>query len=120
MKNVIIPLAIILTLDAFYLTATKSFYNNQVKMIQGSDIKLKILPTLIEYVILAFGLYYFILKDKKPVTDAMLLGFVICSVFELTNLAIFDKWSIAAVLLDCTWGAILFGLTTFIVYKLRI
>jgi len=86
--------------------------------VQGSDIKIKIVPTLCIYLILIFGLYYFILKEKKPVSDAIILGFVIYSVFELTNMAIFDNWNISSVLLDTSWGAILFGLTTFVSYKI--
>lgn len=105
-------------LDAIYLTLTSSFYNKQIRLIQGSDIKIKIIPTIIIYIILVFGLHYFILRDKKSVMDAVILGFVIYSVFELTNIAIFDKWNISSVLLDTSWGAILFGLTTFFTYRI--
>jgi uncharacterized membrane protein len=120
MKHILVPSAIMLTLDAIYLSLTKSFYNNQIKMIQGSGIKIKIVPTIIIYGILIFGLHHFILKDRKPVSDAILLGFVIYSVFELTNIAIFDNWNISSVLLDTTWGAILFGLTTYGTYQIKL
>ena len=49
--NILVPFAIMICLDAIYLTLTKSFYNKQVRIIQGSDIKIKIMPTLIIYVI---------------------------------------------------------------------
>ena len=118
--NILIPSVIMIALDAIYLTTTKSFYNKQIKIIQGSDLKIKVMPTLMIYGILILGLYYFILKDKRPVSDAILLGFVIYSVFELTNLAIFDNWNISSVLLDTTWGAVLFGLTTYATYRIKL
>ena len=119
MTTLAVPLATMMALDAIYLTTTRTFYNKQVRLIQGSDIKIKIIPKLMIYAILIFGLYYFILKEKRPVSDAILLGFVIYSVFELTNIAIFDNWNISSVLLDTTWGAVLFGLTTFITYRIN-
>ena len=114
--NILIPLAIMISLDAVYLTLTKTFYNKQIRIVQGTDIRIKLIPTLMIYGILIFGLHYFILQHKKPITDAVILGFIIYSVFELTNIAIFDNWNIESVLLDSTWGAILFGLTTYITY----
>lgn len=105
-------------LDTIYLTLTGDFYNKQIAAIQGSKIMLKIVPTFLTYVILILGLNYFIISRKKSVKDAAILGFLIYSVFELTNMAIFDKWTINAVILDTLWGTTLFALTTFITYKL--
>lgn len=116
MNNIFVPFAIMISLDAIYLTLTKSFYNKQIRIIQGSDMKIKIMPTLLIYVILIFGLNRFILHDKKSVLDAVILGFIIYAVFELTNIAIFDNWKIESVLLDTTWGGVLFGLTTYMTY----
>jgi uncharacterized membrane protein len=118
MMTIFVATIVMLVLDAIYLTLTKGFYNKQVRLIQGSDLTIKLVPTLLVYISLLVGLYYFILVPKRPVMDAVLLGFVIYAVFELTNLAIFDKWSVQAVILDSSWGAILFGLTTFITYKI--
>ena len=117
--NILVPFAIMICLDAIYLTLTKSFYNKQIRIIQGSDLKIKIMPTLLIYVILIFGLNRFILHDKKSVLDAVILGFIIYAVFELTNIAIFDNWKIESVLLDTLWGAVLFGLTTYITYRIK-
>lgn len=118
MMTIFVATIVMLVLDAIYLTLTKGFYNKQVRLIQGSDLTIKLVPTLLVYISLLVGLYYFILVPKRPVMDAVLLGFVIYAVFELTNLAIFDKWSVQAVILDSSWGAILFGLITFITYKI--
>ena len=114
----IIAIISMLLLDAIYIYLTSTMYNNQLRAIQGSDLKLKILPALLVYVFLLGGLYYFILIPKKPILDAFLLGLVIYAVFDLTNLAILDKWSYKIVIMDSLWGASLFAMTTFITYKL--
>ena len=110
-----------LVIDSIYLTLIKGFFNKQIKTIQGSDIKLNYLGAVICYPIMIFGLYYFIIKNKKNyknnyqiVRDAVILGWVIYGVYESTNLAVFKKWDLKTVLVDGIWGGILFGLTTYI------
>jgi uncharacterized membrane protein len=67
---------------------------------------------------LIFGLYYFIIKDNRPILDALLLGLVINAVYEGTTYAIFKKWNIKVVIMDILWGGVLLALTTLITYKL--
>jgi uncharacterized membrane protein len=93
---------------------------NQVKSVQGSPLKMNFLAAIICYLFLVFGIYYFIIKPKRSVRDAFLLGVVIYSVFELTNLAIFKNWSIFTVLLDTLWGGVLFGTTTYLIRALKV
>lgn len=114
--SVLVAAITMILFDSIYLTITKSFYNNQIRLIQGSDIQFKVIPAVLTYISLVFGLYYFILRNKRPVKEAMLLGLVIYSVFELTNMAIFNKWSATSVILDTLWGSVLFGITTYVVY----
>ena len=106
-----------LLLDVIYLTTFRNWYNNQIRSVQGSDVKMKIVPAILVYILLVFGLNYFILSEKRPIRDAFLLGLVIYGVFDLTNMAIFDKWNIKSVILDTLWGGVLFALTTFITYR---
>jgi uncharacterized membrane protein len=116
----VLTLAIIFTIvDAVFLNSLSSFFNKMLIQIQGHGIKLEPISTLGAYLVLVAGVYYFIIKDNKPVLDAMLLGWFVYLVYEFTNKAIMPKWSWWAVLIDGTWGGILFGLTTFIYYKLR-
>ena len=49
----------------------------------------------------------------------MFLGWFVYLVYEFTNKAIMTKWYWTSVIIDGTWGGILFGLTTFLYYKLR-
>ena len=114
----IIAIITMMLLDFSYIYLTRTIYGNLIRAIQGTDLKIQIIPALLVYVFLVGGLYYFILIPKRPILDAFILGLVMYAMFSLTNLAIFDKWSYKIVIMDSLWGASLFAITTFITYKL--
>jgi len=105
-------------LDGVYLNLIKQYFNQQIKLVQGDNIKINYIYAALTYVFLIFGLNYFIIQKGRSIKDAALLGLIIYAVYELTNASLFTKWSFLTVLMDTTWGAILFALTTAIVYKL--
>lgn len=103
-------------IDSIYLTSMKAFFDKQVNLIQGSNIEMKFIPAVLCYISLVVGLYYFIIKERKSLFEAFLLGFVIYSVYEFTNWALFKNWKLTTVLMDTLWGSVLFTLTTAIIY----
>ena len=111
---------VMVTIDYVYLYIFKGYFDNQVKNVQGSPIKMNYLATAICYIFLILGLNYFIIKPRRSVQDAFLLGLVIYGVYETTNWALFKNWSIFTVILDTLWGASLFAMTTFIVHLIHL
>lgn len=97
-----------------------SVFNKQITSIQGYEIKLNKQAAILCYFLLAFGLYYFIIKDKRQIYEAFLLGICIYGVYELTSKSLLDKWNWNTVMIDTLWGGILFSLTTFILYKIEL
>jgi uncharacterized membrane protein len=93
----------------------KGYFEKQVQDVQGSPLKINFLGAALCYLFLIIGINYFIIKPKKSVQDAFLLGLVIYGVYETTNYAIFKNWSILTLFIDTLWGASLFALTTYIV-----
>ena len=106
-----------LLLDAIYLTVNKDLFANQVVDVQRVVLEFRPLGALMCYILLIFGLYYFIIKDKKSLLDAFLFGIVIYGVYESTNYAILKKWSPKVLVVDTLWGGILMMLTTFVTYR---
>ncbi len=119
MLQYLLAAIIFVLLDGLYLNLIKDYFNKQIKAIQGSDIKADFIAVGITYVFLIFGINYFIIKNNRSVKDAALFGLVIYAVYEFTNLSLFKNWTYLTALIDTIWGAVLFGLTTGIVYKLR-
>ena len=106
---------VLVTLDYFYLKLIKNYFTNQITTIQGSPLKMNYLASILCYIFLITGINYFIIKPKRSIQDAFLLGLIIYGVYETTNMALFTKWSWITVIIDTLWGGVLFGLTTFIV-----
>ena len=110
---------IFVVIDFIYLNLIKDFFGKQIKSVQGSEIKVNLLGVALCYIFLIIGINYFIIKPRKSVQDAFLLGLIIYGVYETTNYALFKNWSIVTVIMDTLWGGILFAITTYIVNLLR-
>jgi uncharacterized membrane protein len=117
-KKIITIMISALVLDFIYFYFFKNVLLDAVKSVQKSTLKINFFYGVLCYLALTFILYYFIVKDKKSIYDAFLLGLSIYAVYETTTAAIFKDWNPLLVIMDTIWGGILFSLTTVIVYKI--
>ena len=117
-KELIISGIILLVLDGIFLYANAHMFQLQVAEVQRVSLQMKPLGALICYALLIFGLYYFIIRQHKPVKDAVLLGILVYGVFETTNYALLKNWHMKTMMVDTLWGGILLGLTTLLTYEL--
>ena len=106
---------VLLILDTIYIKNYGYLFETLIQKIQGYPIIINYYGGIIAYIFLILGLYYFIIKENKSPYDAFILGLVIYGVYEGTNLALLNKWSLDILILDTLWGGILFALTTFII-----
>ena len=113
----LISALILVLLDGLYLKLIQGLFTRQIKSVQGSELQMKLTPAIITYIFLISGLNYFIISKKRSVKDAALLGLVIYAVYEFTNLSLLKNWTVTIAVIDTLWGAVLFGLTTWITYK---
>lgn len=124
-KNVVlfaITLLAFLVIDILFVwMVTGPMYNKMVPQIQGTPLTLRFLPTIMLYAIMTFALFYFVILpkngdlsnlNKNDLISAGLLGLVIFSAFNLTNVAIFQNYSPFIAVLDTAWGTSLFVLVT--------
>jgi uncharacterized membrane protein len=116
-KTILLITLIMLLLDAMYLTATRSIFGAVVAKIQRVAMQFRLEGAVIVYALLVFGLYKFIISERRPVKDAAILGLVIYGVFDFTNYAIFKNYDMATALMDTAWGSTLMALTTYLVYQ---
>lgn len=119
MKTILLSAIILVTIDSIYLYFIKSIFEKQISTIQSSPIQFNIYGAILCYIVLVFGINYFILTPNKSVLDAFILGVVIYGVYETTNLTLFKKWSPYIAVLDTIWGGVLFALTTYIVKQIK-
>lgn len=118
MYKLLITAIVFVIIDGIFLTMMKPYFENQVKLVQGSALKVNITATILCYVFLIFGIYYFIIEPNKSVQDAFLFGIVIYAVYETTSRALLTKWKWSTVFIDTLWGGILFALTAWVMKKI--
>jgi len=118
LKNVVIPSVVLFTYDIIFILLTKQIYENQVIEIQRVIMQPKLTGALMCYLLLFFGFYYFIMREKRSVTDAFLMGILVYGVYATTVYTAFKKWKLELVALDTLWGGALFALTTMTTYYL--
>ena len=111
-----IILVSLLALDAVYLSFIYATFGQMIQGIQGSAMTLNVWGAVLCYAALTFGLWYFIVREKRSAFDAGLLGLVIYAVYETTSLATLKKWEPMVALMDSVWGFVLFYLVTTAVY----
>lgn len=121
-KDIVKSLMLLLIIDIIYLSLMSKHYGVLINNIQGSPLKLKIFPTLMVYILIYFGWYYFIYRKntnlKQKLKDSFVLGLTMYGVYEFTNQAIFNKWTFKTVVIDTMWGSMLLTLVTGIFFSL--
>lgn len=117
-KYIFIIIVILLLVDGTWLYIMKDTFNKLITNIQSSPLKLRIEPAIVAYIVMSLGLYHFVIKEKKTVIHAILLGIFMNTVYECTNYAAFDKWTIDIVIKDILWGGAMFGITTIVFYSI--
>ena len=119
MQKLVISAITLLIIDILFisLVLVKSF-NKQILNVQGSPLVLNIHGALVSYFFLILGLYYFIIQENRPIHDSFLLGLIIYGIYDATNYATITNWDLKTSIIDTLWGGTLYGLTTFLTYRI--
>ena len=107
-------LILFLVLDAIYFYINQNYFSSMIFNIQKSPVKPRYISVILTYLLLVAIEYYFIIKQKKGLKDAFLLGAGIYGVYELTDYATLKDWPLYLVFMDTIWGGILFTLVTYL------
>ena len=107
-------LVIFLLLDSVYLYFAKSIFGEMIVRIQRVAMQVRWWSGAVVYAFMTVLLYWFIIKDRRPLWEATLLGLATYGIFDFTNHAILKNYDLPIAIMDTVWGATLFALTTFI------
>ena len=107
--------AVMVALDAVWLTARGAATRTMFAAIQGSPIVLRWIPAAIVYVLMIAGLWWFAVRDVTSwITAAQkgaALGAVVYGVYDFTNYATITRWELPYAIADLAWGTFLFAAT---------
>ena len=118
--NLFVVLLSLLVLDAIYIAPQFASFKQIYKKIQGSPLVVRPLGVVLCYIFLVAELYYFILMKKRPILEAFILGFFTYGVYNTTNYALITDFPLRLVFTDTLWGGVLFAVTTWFYYKLKL
>jgi len=68
---------LLLSIDFVYLNIIRDYFSQQIRNVQGSQMKVNYLGAALCYIFLITGINYFIIKPRKSVSDAFLLIIII-------------------------------------------
>jgi uncharacterized membrane protein len=128
-KLYVSTLAVLMALDAVFLGVLMSdFYKGELGSLarrQGDALNPIWWAVMAVYLILPLGIIWFVLprvSDTSPLLSAALWGLVFgvitYGIYDLTNYATLDKWSLRYVVVDIAWGGTICGLATITVSTL--
>jgi len=128
-KLYISTIALLMALDAVWLGVLMSeFYKGELGSLarrQGDALNPIWWAVVAVYMILPLGIIWFVLprvSDASPLLSAALWGFVFgvitYGIYDLTNYATLDQWSLRYVAVDIAWGGTICALATITVSKL--
>jgi uncharacterized membrane protein len=123
-KYVLIILVIFLALDLpMILSFNNKMYDEQFKKINKGEMNVGIhtmFGTLLAYLSLAFGLYYFVISPGLVASSTpsyfdimirgMVFGLVLYGMYNGTNMAIINEYMLKVFFVDTIWGTVLCGL----------
>jgi uncharacterized membrane protein len=118
-KVLLIAFPIYLVIDFLWIgVLMKSFYLKEygvmARLMNGS-LSPRMLYVVLAYVALLIGYIFFIYPNAtngtllKAIIYGVLFGFVIYGVFDFTNYAVLEKWTLKATLIDLFWGMFVSG-----------
>lgn len=100
--SMLVAAVLILLLDIPWLYINQSWAGTMIRSIQGSPMKIRYVPALITYVLLAY-----LLHVPRTVGEAFLLGVATYGVYDATNYATLTKYSPTFAVADTLWGGVL-------------
>lgn len=123
MKIFAFVLPLFLVIDLFWLgLIMKGFYSEELGDLarrQEAALAPRWIPALLVYVLIPAGIVIFVrplLGDNATIWQALgwgaLYGLVVYGVYDLTNLAVIEKWTLRMTLTDIVWGSMICGMTS--------
>jgi uncharacterized membrane protein len=106
--RLLILACIVFVLDAVFLYSTRSFVIPIYQKIQHAPVTIRYSSAILCYLLIVLGLYYFIIRENRPIQEALLLGIFVYGVYDLTVLSVFSNYTLEIALMDMVWGGILF------------
>jgi len=101
---------VLVAFDTLYVYNVSKKFSNMVQNIQKSPMQLRWEGVVLSYTALVTLMYWFIIRPRRSIIDAFLLGLCVYGVYDATNYATIHNWESKTAIIDTVWGGTLFAL----------
>ena len=112
--SILVSAVLILLLDLPWLFLNQTWAGSMIRSIQGSPVKLRIIPALLVYLFLAY-----LVTIPKSMGEAFLIGVATYGVYDATNYATLTKYSPTFAVADTLWGGVLLSTAWWALRRLK-
>ena len=111
----ILPFFLFLTIDQiwFHLYSLKNIYKPVFQKINNSKHTIRIWSALLAWIILSISVSLFLTfhsyEHLPYLWSGFIIGFIIYAVYNLTNYATIQNYSLKMTIIDTIWGTLLYG-----------
>ena len=114
--------AVYVAMDAVWLAVARNMYATNVARIQGSPLSVRWAPAVVCYALIVLAAYILILHDVSVCSyygvalRATMFALLAYGVYNLTNLATLNGFSLRAALVDTLWGVVVINVSTLMAF----
>jgi uncharacterized membrane protein len=72
-----------------------------------------IYAAILAWTLMIIGIIVFVLPKNHPLAYGALFGLVLYGVYDLTNFATLQSWTIKLLIIDVAWGVVLCSITSY-------
>jgi uncharacterized membrane protein len=112
-REILTVSAVMLVLDAIWLTANNATHRTIFAAIQGQPMVIRWIPAGIVYILMIAATWYLAVEPatdwKEAAGRGALLGAAMYGVYDMTNYATLAKYPLSFALTDMAWGTFLCG-----------
>jgi uncharacterized membrane protein len=94
-----------------FLSFFSPHLSKQVALVQGFPLRINTFGTILCYLLLTIGFYYFVVRENLSYPKTFLFGSFVYGMYELTNYSTLVRWAPETVVMDTLWGGVLFTIT---------
>lgn len=115
-KKILVIFLLFIIIDVPVITKLNvDMYSKQFNRINQEEMKMNLtkwLFAIICYLLLAFGLYHFVIKNNNDDTmtiakNGFIFGLVVYGIYNATNKVTINKWGVIESFVDTAWGSVL-------------
>ena len=121
-KLYLVILVTLLTIDFIWIGyITKQAWSELIETVQKTPLSVRLDWAFLTYLVMALGIYGLVLRsDEFTIYQrAFILGLVMYGVFDGTNRALFNDWTLNMSMMDVAWGTVLVVVTVYLTPQIR-